>query len=396
MTTMTFARLALAVSTIFALSGQARAADLLIGPSDSIILNPTNPGKNYYDTVVHSIAIAAEPGEVVTLRSLEISFRLKGNPVLTKSVPVERIVGETGEIGQMAGAGLGAMVNAQVLNENGLSGLFGRDVTFALTAKLAANEALLTTRHHFSLDVAADEVVVTAELVKANGKVESLQESVSVRPYQSQLVYSSPLDGVWLKTAGASIQGHHRLNPGTEFAVDFFKLDASGQIHNGSSEVAENYFGFGAPVMAAADGEVVFVIWDDLQERALMRPQEGESRSDASRRISRRSFQNMTKDFPRAVAGNIVVLRHGQGDHIEYSSYGHLASGSVNVVLGQKVKRGEVIAKVGDTGDSITVHLHFQINAGASPFTSKSLPVTFDNLKEVNRGVDPLRFVSGG
>lgn len=73
-----------------------------------------------------------------------------------------------------------------------------------------------------------------------------------------------------------------------------------------------------------------------------------------------------------------------------------LATGSISLAIGDRVERGQTIGRVGDTGDTLTVHLHFQLNAGPDPFTSMSLPVEFEGLEDVNRGVDPLRFVRGG
>jgi hypothetical protein len=374
----------------------AQAAELKIVPGSAIILNPTNPNRNYYDAVVHAIAIAAEPDEAFTVRSLEIAFHQGGQPVLSKTIAVDRVVGETAGIGEMVSFGLGAMLNGQVLDPDGLSGLFDRDITLGNSAELEANQALLTGRHHFSLDFPADTIVVTAEIVTADGTQSWLSESLPVRRHQSAITYSSPLEGIWLMTADSSIQGHHRLNPGTEFAVDFFKLNDNGDIHNGSNEQAENYFGYGAPVRAAADGEVVFAITDDVQDRAALLRQDGEDRDTARQRIRRHSFQRMAADFPRAVAGNLIVLRHEQDGQIEYSSYGHLAAGSISLSVGDQVERGQIIARVGDTGDTPTVHLHFQINAGPDPFNTMSLPVVFENLETINQGVDPLRFVRGG
>ena len=373
--------------------GQSHAADLKIVPGGVVILNPTNANKNYYDSVIHAIVIAAEAGESFTLQSLNISFMQNGTTLLVKTISAERVVGESQGMAKMVDRGLSALVGAQILNEGGLDDLLGYPVSLTTTANLTAQQALVTGRHHFSLDFIADKVLVTATLVTPDGATSTISRSVPVQIYSSPIAYSNPVEGVWLKTADASIQGHHRLNPGTEFAVDFFKLNEAGEIYNGDNYLAENYFGFGEQVMAAADGEVVFIISDDIQNRAIMRRQESELPKDARRRISKLALQKMVTDLPRALAGNIVVLRHDKNGHIEYSSYGHLASDSVVVTLGQKVRRGDILGRVGDTGDSLTVHLHFQVNSQANPFFSKSLPIVFDNLEVVNKGVDPLRFV---
>ena len=113
----------------------------------------------------------------------------------------------------------------------------------------------------------------------------------------------------------------------------------------------------------------------------------------AGQRIGMFSMARMKADFVRAVAGNLVTIRHQKDGATEYSSYGHLRPG-IAVREGQAVRAGDLLGHVGDTGDSPTVHLHFEINAGADPFRTESLPVTFSNLKSVGGNSELGRFVA--
>jgi murein DD-endopeptidase MepM/ murein hydrolase activator NlpD len=55
---------------------------------------------------------------------------------------------------------------------------------------------------------------------------------------------------------------------------------------------------------------------------------------------------------------NFIVIMHSNG---EYSRYDHLSYGSSKVKVGQHVRAGEEIAKVGMTGYTYLPHLHFQV-----------------------------------
>jgi murein DD-endopeptidase MepM/ murein hydrolase activator NlpD len=70
---------------------------------------------------------------------------------------------------------------------------------------------------------------------------------------------------------------------------------------------------------------------------------------------------------------NFIVIQHANG---EYSRYDHLAHKSAMVRAGQRVKAGEMIARVGTTGFTYTPHLHFQVFV----FTGSNIWVDFETL----------------
>jgi murein DD-endopeptidase MepM/ murein hydrolase activator NlpD len=77
------------------------------------------------------------------------------------------------------------------------------------------------------------------------------------------------------------------------------------------------------------------------------------------------------------VDGNHVVLEIGEG---LYAMYAHLQKGSLQVKPGDLVKRGQVLGKLGNTGNTSAPHLHFQIMGGPSPLGSNGVPYIFDAL----------------
>jgi hypothetical protein len=369
----------------------AQAAEVRIVPADFIVLNPTNPGAGYFDLIVHAAGVRAGTGESFRLESLRIEILANGVVRLTEDVPVARAVADTSRLAQ---APVRGFMTGQLLDSAGLAGVFGAPTDFATGADLAPGQAIVTVRHHFSVGFQADHVRVIAVTRDRGGAELTFQATVQVRPYQSTIAYRFPLQGAWLMQAVPAIEDHHRLNPSTEFAADYFKIDDQGATFAGDVLDPKNAYAYGRPVGAAADGVVVGVIADQVQDRAAFLPRPGETGDQAGQRIEAMMTQRARRNFAAAEAGNIVTLRHQNGGAVEYSSYGHLKARSVRVKLGEHVVQGQQIGEVGDTGDSPAVHLHFQINAGPDPFTAKSLPFTFTDVRNTRGDSELGRIVT--
>ena len=74
--------------------------------------------------------------------------------------------------------------------------------------------------------------------------------------------------------------------------------------------------------------------------------------------------------------GNYVVIEHSDGN---YTYYAHMAEGSITVMAGDSVRQGQVIGKMGNSGNSTGVHLHFEVRSGGNASSNR---------------VDPLDYVS--
>ncbi|HLS72138.1 MAG TPA: peptidoglycan DD-metalloendopeptidase family protein, partial [Actinomycetaceae bacterium] len=61
-------------------------------------------------------------------------------------------------------------------------------------------------------------------------------------------------------------------------------------------------------------------------------------------------------------SSELVILEHTVGDTTFYSWYVHMYPDGVFVEVGQRVRAGEVIAEVGNNGNSTGPHLHFEIH----------------------------------
>lgn len=71
---------------------------------------------------------------------------------------------------------------------------------------------------------------------------------------------------------------------------------------------------------------------------------------------------------------NFIVIMH---DNLEYTRYDHLAFSSSKVIIGQSVRAGEEIARVGMTGYTYGPHLHFQVFV----FTGSNIWEDYETLK---------------
>jgi hypothetical protein len=143
------------------------------------------------------------------------------------------------------------------------------------------------------------------------------------------------------------------------YAVDWEQLDSHGEIYSGPREKLESYAIFGKPVLAVADATVVSAT-DGLPEQTPGRYPEGISLDKAD--------------------GNSVILRLDDaklGGHV-FALYAHMQPGSIRVRTGDKVHTGEVLGLVGNTGNSLAPHLHFQLMAEPSSLASNGLPYAID------------------
>ncbi|HEX5876843.1 MAG TPA: M23 family metallopeptidase [Actinomycetota bacterium] len=151
-------------------------------------------------------------------------------------------------------------------------------------------------------------------------------------PPRAAVAVDLPLEGEWAMVAGdrSTLPSHHYTDPSGRDALDFARL-VNGQAFVGDPEHRASWHGYGQPVLAPADGTVVSVR-DDLADAPIGLIGQGE--------------------------GNMIVLDIGGARYVVFA---HLQQGSALVSAGQSVTRGQRIAAVGHNGNSISPHLHLQL-----------------------------------
>lgn len=143
-----------------------------------------------------------------------------------------------------------------------------------------------------------------------------------------------------------------RMRIAQRFAIDWMCLGSDGRLFHGDAKSNANFYGYGAEVLAVADGRI-----SDLKDGLAENTGQNE---EGSRHIT---IDN--------VVGNYLMLDLGQG---RFALYAHLQPGSFKVRLGDKVKAGQVLALLGNSGNSDAPHLHFQLTDGNSPLGAEGVP----------------------
>ncbi len=230
------------------------------------------------------------------------------------------------------------------------------------------------------VDVALDKgVTVPTRLVHAVGLSvaepmpplfpATMTETVAPVTVQTRkpVVISPPLSGPnWLDGNGCCGMGAHRmaLNPingqlwaAERFAIDYVQLGPDGRLFTGDQAKVESYPYFGADIYAVADGPVVAVV-DGL-------PEQVPGKSPTGLRLDE-------------YAGNHIVQDLGDGN---YALYAHIKTGAVKVKPGDRLTAGQLIASVGNTGNSDAPHLHFHVMSTPDPLRSDGLPFVFTSFK---------------
>lgn len=128
--------------------------------------------------------------------------------------------------------------------------------------------------------------------------------------------------------------------------------------------------GFGAPLLAVADGTVV---------HAAHGKRDHLSRNSLPALIYLMVIEASVRDVfgPGGVVGNHLVLDLGNGT---YAMYAHLRRGSLRVRAGEAVRAGQQLAECGNSGNSTEPHVHFQLMDDPDPDVAIGVPFTWRGI----------------
>ncbi|MCP4179686.1 MAG: M23 family metallopeptidase, partial [bacterium] len=180
-------------------------------------------------------------------------------------------------------------------------------------------------RKNRSLNCDKMKVKLTTSLGKKTLKI-------NLKRYKQPIEIYFPLKGVW-QVVSAQEFGitHRRWDNFAQFAYDFSLFDRTGNLYKGNPNNLNDYYAFGRSVFAPTDC-TVYKVQDGIEDNTVI----GKS----------------------AIHANYVRLDLGSNI---LCTLVHFKKGSIVVREGQKLKRGDKIAEVGNSGASNYPHLHMQI-----------------------------------
>jgi hypothetical protein len=214
-----------------------------------------------------------------------------------------------------------------------------------------------------------------------------------------------PLRGEWqaLRTPGDRVPSHGTDRFAQRYAYDLWRVDRRAGGYHPASRLrlwlvgvpTHDCYGWGQPVHAPFDGVVTTAV-DGVAERGWVHP---------LRELGRVLMLGLTfrEDRATSLAGTHIVVSGEPG----WALLAHLAPGSVAVAQGQAVREGDLLGRVGHTGNSTAPHLHVQLMDSASPLGASGVPCSFRELEilrgstweraddVIPRGSDRIRSIEG-
>jgi murein DD-endopeptidase MepM/ murein hydrolase activator NlpD len=169
-----------------------------------------------------------------------------------------------------------------------------------------------------------------------------------------------PFEHEWLVFWGGDTRdlNHHHDVPSQRFAFDFVMVDQKGKTFKNEGLRNEDYFAFDQEILAPADGIVTEVI---------------SGVRDCLPRVMN----------PFSAIGNAVFIQHSTN---EVSVLAHLKLNSTQVKVGDQVKKGQVVGRGGNSGNSSEPHLHYHLQNSSTIQDANGVKCYFKTVLSIKNG----------
>jgi hypothetical protein len=210
--------------------------------------------------------------------------------------------------------------------------------------------------------LAIDSAAVRLTVADAKGHRAEQMLRIPIQYYQQKTALIVPFRGHGIVGQDWITSGGHG-GFWNAFAIDLDGLDQNdGEISDANENAADA--GYGREILAPAAGTVVYARND-----VPTNPHPGEEPDS--------NWYRTLHDPVMAYAGNCVIIDHGNS---EYSVMMHMQPGSVTVTVGDRVATGQVIGRLGNSGDATGPHVHYELQSGPRLWQYQSLPFRFQNI----------------
>jgi murein DD-endopeptidase MepM/ murein hydrolase activator NlpD len=210
--------------------------------------------------------------------------------------------------------------------------------------------------------LAIDSAAVRLTVADARGNRSVQMLGIPIRYYQQKTALIVPFRGHGIVGQDYITSGGHGGYTNA-FGIDLDGLDQNdGELSDANENASDA--GWGREILAPAAGTVVYARND-----VPTNPSPGVEPGD--------DWYRPLHDPVMAYAGNCVIIDHGNS---EYSALMHMQPGSVIVKIGDRVAAGQVVGRLGNSGDAFGPHLHYQLQSGPRLFQDQSLPFRFQNI----------------
>lgn len=198
------------------------------------------------------------------------------------------------------------------------------------------------------------------------------------------IIIEFPLRGEWAvpNTPGTRIPSHGTNLFGTRFAYDFLQVDYSRKGNPCYRTSLMHYLFLGIPlnkcycykkeIYAPCAGTIIEIV-DNFPEREKL-----SFYFDYRKAKNNRSTSNV-----KSLTGNYIILKHSNGVYVAFC---HLLPASITVSVGQVVKKGEILGRIGHSGNSMFPHLHFQLMDSPNISVAKGRPCAFEQYEVFKNG----------
>ena len=203
---------------------------------------------------------------------------------------------------------------------------------------------------------------VGVKVADAKGRMAERTLMIPVQYYQQKTSLIAPFRGNGVVGQDWITNGGHGGGRGSEFAIDLRGLDENWAEQKSQAQENSSAVGWGREILAPAAGTVTYAR-NDVPDN----PHPG--RDD--------TLYTALHDPVMAYAGNCVMIDHGNS---EFSVMMHMQLGSVMVKVGDRVAAGQVIGKLGNSGNAFGPHVHYQLQSGPRLFVDQGLPFKFQNI----------------